>query len=198
MSGNGSSGDRGSGHGSGSNHGTGSSHRSGSWYGDGLRFACTGCGRCCTGSDGYVWVTREEICALAERFGISLDQFGKRFLRRVGARYALVDGPHGDCVFLVGKVCSVYEDRPSQCRAFPWWPANLESRGAWLAAAETCEGISDDAPIVPFGEIESLRRSSQNAGPPDATPLRGTRSTTDPVADSPIDSKGRPSHVAKP
>jgi Fe-S-cluster containining protein len=178
--------------------GSGSSSGSGPWYSEGLRFACTGCGRCCTGTDGYVWVGREEICALAERFGISLDQFGKRFLRRVGTRYALVDGAHGDCVFLVGKVCSVYEDRPSQCRAFPWWPANLESREAWQAAAETCEGISDGAPIVRFGEIETLRSSSQQGGLPDAMPLRSGRSAAAPVADSPIDSKGRPSHVAKP
>jgi len=175
---------------------------SGAWYKDGLGFACTGCGRCCTGTDGYVWVSREEICALAERFGLSLDQFGKRFLRRVGTRYALVDGAHGDCVFLVGKVCSVYEDRPSQCRAFPWWPANLASRDAWNLAAETCEGISDEAAIVAFDEIETHRLASEKVGPPDATPLRGGRSAAGPAEDSPADSPfdylGRPSHVAKP
>ena len=28
------------------------------WYRDGLRFACTRCGACCTGAPGYVWVDR--------------------------------------------------------------------------------------------------------------------------------------------
>ncbi|MCH7752933.1 MAG: YkgJ family cysteine cluster protein, partial [Planctomycetes bacterium] len=35
------------------------------WYQDGLRFKCTGCGNCCTGSPGYVWVNQAEINALA-------------------------------------------------------------------------------------------------------------------------------------
>jgi hypothetical protein len=35
------------------------------WYKDGLRFTCTGCGDCCTGAPGYVWVNKEEIEALA-------------------------------------------------------------------------------------------------------------------------------------
>jgi Fe-S-cluster containining protein len=137
------------------------------WYKDGLAFACTGCGRCCTGSSGYVWVTREEICLLAERFGLGLDEFGARFLRRVGSRYALVDSPRGDCIFLVGKSCSVYEDRPAQCRAFPWWPANLSSREAWKRAAQSCEGITDSAPRVAFDVIEPLRMAARRAGLPD-------------------------------
>ena len=36
------------------------------WFKDGLRFECTQCGDCCTGSPGYVWVNDEEISALAE------------------------------------------------------------------------------------------------------------------------------------
>ena len=134
------------------------------WYADGLRFACTGCGRCCTGTSGYVWVSREEIVRLAERFELSLDEFGRRFLRRVGSRYALVDRAEGRCAFLIGKTCSVYEDRPAQCRAFPWWPVNLSSQEAWQLAAETCEGISDDAPLVGFDVIEPLRVDAEKAG----------------------------------
>jgi len=134
------------------------------WYAHGLRFECTGCGRCCTGASGYVWVGREEICRLAERFGLGLDAFGRRFVRRVGTRYALVDAPNGDCVFLVGKSCSVYEDRPAQCRAFPWWPAQLSSQARWQRAAESCEGIAETSPLVPFDVIEPLRLAAEAAG----------------------------------
>ena len=36
------------------------------WYADGLRFACTQCGNCCTGEPGFVWVNDAEIAAIAE------------------------------------------------------------------------------------------------------------------------------------
>ena len=39
------------------------------WYSDGLKFDCTGCGDCCTGDPGYVWVSRAEIEALAAALG---------------------------------------------------------------------------------------------------------------------------------
>ena len=33
------------------------------WYADGLKFSCTGCGNCCTGSAGFTWVSEDEIDA---------------------------------------------------------------------------------------------------------------------------------------
>ena len=40
------------------------------WYRDGLKFACTGCGDCCTGEPGYVWVNKAEIETLAAAVGL--------------------------------------------------------------------------------------------------------------------------------
>jgi Fe-S-cluster containining protein len=134
------------------------------WYAAGLRFECTGCGRCCTGGNGYVWVSVDEIRALAARFGLGLDDFGRRYLRRFADRYALVDGAGGNCVFLAGKACSVYEDRPAQCRAFPWWPATLRSPETWMEAASSCEGIRDEAPVVALDVIEPALASAKAAG----------------------------------
>lgn len=133
------------------------------WYGDGLRFACTGCGRCCTGG-GYAWVSVDEAQALADALHLDLQDFGRRYLRRVNGRYALMDRPGGDCVFLDGKACTVYEHRPAQCRAFPWWPATLRSPGAWKRAAEGCEGISDLAPVVVAEVIEASLEVAREAG----------------------------------
>jgi len=48
------------------------------WYRDGLRFECATCGNCCTGSDGFVWVTEEEIAAIAGFLRLDLDSFGRR------------------------------------------------------------------------------------------------------------------------
>jgi Fe-S-cluster containining protein len=135
------------------------------WYGRGLRFACTGCGACCTGGHGYVWVDVEEIRRLAARLDMGLDAFGRRFLRRIGGRYALLDDPDsGACVFLVGNACSLYEDRPAQCRSYPFWPEVLASPRRWRREAEACEGIRPDAPEVPAAEIRRALASVPPAG----------------------------------
>ena len=65
------------------------------WYHEGLRFECTGCGDCCTGAPGYVWLTEEEIRALAEAGGATPEQFEtsshKRFLVRGVTREELAE-----------------------------------------------------------------------------------------------------------
>ena len=128
------------------------------WYAAGLRFECTRCGRCCTGAPGYVWVNEAEIAMLAHKLGMSLDDFGRRHLRAVGSRYALLEhSATGDCVFYRDGACTVYDVRPHQCRAFPFWPEHLRSRKSWAAAASECEGIRDDAPLVDADRIEALR-----------------------------------------
>jgi len=129
------------------------------WYEAGLRFECTGCGRCCTGTGGYVWVTVDEAAELAASLSLDIDAFGRRYLRRVGDRYALLEaGPDGACVFLDGQRCRVYAARPSQCRRYPFWASNLASAAAWAETAADCEGIRDDAPLVGRDEIDFRRR----------------------------------------
>lgn len=128
------------------------------WYREGLRFECTGCGRCCTGSTGYVWVEEVEIRAMADLLEMRIDDFGRRYLRRVGERYALLEAPGGgDCVFLDGIRCRVYALRPQQCRTFPFWGAMLASPQTWADAARDCEGIRPEAPLVTAREIDSRR-----------------------------------------
>lgn len=128
------------------------------WYRDGLHFECTGCGGCCTGADGYVWLTEREIVAIADYLRLDLDTFGKQFLRRVGrSRFSLLeDRRSGDCIFLEEKRCSIYSVRPKQCRTFPFWHDNLASTGNWRSTARGCEGISDDAPLITYRQIEEL------------------------------------------
>lgn len=127
-----------------------------SWYEKGLQFQCTGCGQCCTGAPGYVWVTPEEMEAIAKRLSLPLDQFIKKYVRRVQGRYSLKeDSKNFDCVFLKGKKCEIYDERPKQCRTFPWWPEHLKSRKDWEEVSLRCEGVNHpEAPIVAFGEIQ--------------------------------------------
>ncbi|RMD84908.1 MAG: YkgJ family cysteine cluster protein [Candidatus Dadabacteria bacterium] len=127
------------------------------WYASGLRFACTRCGACCRGATGYVWVTPNEARALAAWFGTGADEFGRKYLRRVGGRYALLERPTGECVLLEGDRCSAYPVRPRQCRSYPFWDQNLRSPAAWGKAAACCEGISAASPLIGWREIERLR-----------------------------------------
>ena len=124
------------------------------WYHAGLRFSCTGCGTCCRHVDGYVWVGVDEARALAEHLNMELDDFGRRYLRTVGTRYALLDGRQSACVFLEDDRCRVYDHRPRQCRTVPFWPAHLTSDEAWRRVASECEGIRDDAELVACDHIE--------------------------------------------
>jgi len=128
------------------------------WYAEGLRFKCTGCGQCCTGAPGYVWVNEEEIQNIADYLNLTIKEFSSRYLRRVQGRLSLLELPKSyDCIFLKDKKCQIYSVRPTQCRTYPWWPQLLKSKDDWKTAARFCEGIQLDAPVVPFETIEKQR-----------------------------------------
>jgi len=126
------------------------------WYKDGLRFKCTGCGKCCTGSPGYVWINESEIKALSEYLNIAPEEFVRRYTHKLGGRLSLKEDPNNfDCVFLKSNCCTVYDNRPQQCRTFPWWNENLKSRQAWAETAARCEGVDHpDSTLISLGEIE--------------------------------------------
>lgn len=125
------------------------------WYEEGVRFGCTGCGQCCTGSPGHIFVSLEEIEKIAAHLQMTLNDFSKKYVRKVGERYSLLEKPHSyDCMFLEGKMCRIYPARPIQCQTFPYWPGVMESAETWREAARGCEGIRHDAPIVSKEEIE--------------------------------------------
>jgi Fe-S-cluster containining protein len=126
------------------------------WYKEGLPFKCTGCGQCCTGSPGYVWISDVEVAEMAALLQISVELFVRTYTRHVHGRLALIEHSRTyDCVFLKERKCQVYSARPKQCRTFPWWPEHLKSRQNWEEAAKRCEGINhEDAPLVSLAEIK--------------------------------------------
>jgi Fe-S-cluster containining protein len=126
------------------------------WYKDGLHFKCTGCGKCCTGEPGFVWITEEEIKQMALFLKISIDEFVRRYARKIFGRFSLIENKvNFDCVFLKNKQCQIYEARPQQCRKFPWWKEILQSKECWDETGKRCEGINHpDAPLVSLKEIE--------------------------------------------
>ena len=129
------------------------------WYKDGLQSTCSGCGDCCTGSPGYVWVNQEEIDAMAARVELSSEQFEEHYTRKIGARRSLKEFSNGDCVFFNHDTrhCEVYDLRPRQCRTWPFWASNLKSPEAWAATCEDCPG-SGQGKLYQLDEIEERRR----------------------------------------
>lgn len=127
------------------------------WYRDGLRFSCTRCGNCCTGAPGNIWVSEDEIAALAQRVGLDATAFRARYTRTVRGRgVSLIEKQNNDCVFWQkGKGCTVYDLRPRQCRTWPFWRPLLEERESWDAAARGCPGMNRGE-LHPASEIAEV------------------------------------------
>jgi Fe-S-cluster containining protein len=126
---------------------------SGPWYQDGLRFRCTRCGHCCTGEPGFVWVTAEEVAALAAYRGEPVEEVTGLFTRLAGTRRTLRERDNGDCVFYDRTAgCTVYPVRPRQCRTWPFWESNVRTPEAWRRTCEVCPG-SGQGELISAEEI---------------------------------------------
>ncbi len=113
------------------------------WYHEGLKFECTGCGDCCTGSPGYVWVNQEEVVAMAAQVNLTVTEFEDEYTRKIGIRRSLKELPGSyDCVFLDSETrkCQVYSARPRQCKTWPFWDSNLRSPDDWERTCDQCPG----------------------------------------------------------
>lgn len=150
------------------------------WYGGGLRFTCTQCGNCCTGPEGVVWISDEEIGRLAKHLKMSRARVLEQYCRKVGSKYSLreVRNAQGeyDCIFLkeiktpsTGKKdkvvqtrrgCSIYPVRPLQCRTWPFWDGNLSSPQSWSRASLRCHGMNNGGRVFTHKQIEALRNAT--------------------------------------
>lgn len=104
-----------------------------SFYKEGLHFECQGSGKCCVsrGEYGFVYLTRKDRRQMAKHLNLSVGEFRKRYVRETDGVSHLIQ-PEGteDCLFLKNNRCEVYEARPIQCRTWPFWPENMNSK-AW-------------------------------------------------------------------
>jgi Fe-S-cluster containining protein len=124
------------------------------WYRDGLRFTCTRCGACCTGEPGFVWVTAEELAAIADFLGEKLEEVEALHTRRTTrGRRTLREKANGDCVYYDRQAgCTVYSVRPAQCRTWPFWESNVVNPEQWERTCEACPG-SGQGELISAEEI---------------------------------------------
>ena len=83
------------------------------------------------------------------------DDFGRRFLRRVGDDLSLIDNDREECIFW-DRGCTIYSARPTQCRTFPFWRENLESPATWEAVESECPGAGT-GPVYDLVQIGNLQ-----------------------------------------
>jgi len=114
--------------------------------GKGLPFTCSRCSLCCRGESGFVFLSEGDLDALARSQGLPRDEFAAVYCRWVDGEdgrevLSLKEKANFDCI-LWNSGCSVYGARPLQCRAYPFWPRNVETPEAWSLTAEECPGIN--------------------------------------------------------
>ncbi|MGZ3652854.1 MAG: YkgJ family cysteine cluster protein [Bdellovibrionota bacterium] len=112
------------------------------WWHEGIRFECQGSGRCCVsrGQYGYVYVTLEDRRAMARHLGLATAAFTRKYCERQGGIWKLRDF-NENCRFLEGKMCGVYEARPTQCRTWPFWPEVMNAKAWAREVAAYCPGV---------------------------------------------------------
>ena len=128
------------------------------WYRDGLRFTCTRCGNCCGGASGTVRVSDAELETLAARLGLAPDEFRAAYTRQIHRRgTSLRERRDGTCVLYDPRGgCTVYADRPRQCRTWPYWSSVVHTAERWAEESEGC-------PAMGRGELHDARHVEQLA-----------------------------------
>ena len=86
----------------------------------------------------------EELERMAGAKGLDVAAFANQYVRRVNHGFSLreriINGEHFCCFFdPISCRCAVYENRPKQCRTFPFWEKFREEyRELFLE----CPGVS--------------------------------------------------------
>ena len=116
------------------------------FYKKGLCFQCTRCSKCCRFDPGYVFLSKKDLITLSSFFKISKNDFLKKYCKTVNLgitnRISLIEKENSDCIFWDNGGCTVYEQRPLQCKLYPFWSSALSTSEDWEALGKNCPGIN--------------------------------------------------------
>jgi len=117
------------------------------FYAQGLNFTCVRCSACCRHESGYVFLSKKDLSALLACLKMERKEFIAKYCHWIPLasggekeQLSLKEKRNFDCIFWE-KGCTVYDSRPLQCRAFPFWDWILESEKNWKQMASDCPGI---------------------------------------------------------
>ena len=115
------------------------------WFDRGVCFSCTGCGHCCSGEPGFVFLSDEEVNSISSFLEMKRDDFLTAFTRLIdrGSYYEVSLRERADysCVFLKDNRCEIYPVRPLQCLTYPFWDYLMKDRALYENEKSECPGI---------------------------------------------------------
>ena len=129
------------------------------WWITGVKFSCqTGCGKCCDEPGGIVYLSRHDAKRISSSMDMSVDDWLARDCKQTyDGRYILKSRKSdGICIYLSDeKTCNIYQNRPQQCAAYPWWSENLATDRSWQQTKLESQGLTaEDAIIVDGNTIK--------------------------------------------
>lgn len=62
---------------------------------------------------------------------------------------------NSECIFLKNKKCTIYKARPTQCRTWPFWPENMNTKIWNSEVISFCPGIGKGN-IIKKDKIDKL------------------------------------------
>ena len=114
------------------------------FYKNGIRFKCQSSSNCCIsrGSYGYVYLSHKDVKRIANFFNISINTFKNKYCAVTNGYIHLKEiNASSNCRFLKNKKCSIYINRPSQCRTWPFWKENMNAKKWNENITKFCPGI---------------------------------------------------------
>ncbi len=115
------------------------------WWDSGLNFTCLpNCGKCCNEPDGIVYLSIEDMKRLARFHNMNLLEWIGRDCKESKDGRLILKSKNEDlkCIYFDNELnCTVYDSKPNQCSAFPWWNENLKNKNTWEETKKICPGI---------------------------------------------------------
>ena len=132
----------------------------GPWWKNGVHFSCQpNCGKCCDEPGGIVYLSPDDATRLAAHAELDVEAWPERDTRQTyDGRYGLKSREEdGICIHLnAQQQCNIYEVRPQQFRAFPWWGENMATPSSWASVKRNCPGIDAEDAILVDGQTIRL------------------------------------------
>ena len=123
---------------------------------NGMKFKCQGSANCCVsrGNYGFVYLSVKDLNRLSKYFNITVNNFKKNYCVSSNGYLHLKEiYSNGNCQFLNNKKCSIYPARPTQCRTWPFWNENMNTKKWNKELINFCPGIGKGKKIS-FSMIE--------------------------------------------
>ena len=138
------------------------------WWSRGVRFTCLpNCGRCCSEPGGIIYLSPFDVTRLSANFDMEIiDWLNRDCEKALDGRYILKSRKNDQiCIYLNSNLeCDVYEVKPTQCSAFPWWNENLKTQRSWEKTKVMCPGIEhSDAIMIEGNEIMMWKEADHDA-----------------------------------